>query len=325
MINIYNPQLQRVGMIASWVSLIWETRYNELGSFLIETQKVNGMFELLSLGNYCTLQGERGLMIITSRRTEGKRIIATGYPASWILSRRASTMVIRPQNAEAAMRSVVSNMEPWDGLRLADVSGIPDMYQHQISDGTVYKYVQDIAVSCDIGFRIVKSGNSLLFEAYKPQKNPNAKYSELYGNLGNYTYTETDANYANVAIVAGAESGDERITVTAGATGSTGHQRREIYLDARHIQPKDEESLDDYKGRLIEYGESKLIDYAFANGVSIDIKDKNVLLGDLIYVKLKEIGIVATVRITRYTIKSQNNEITRTVGTGVSVIQRRAK
>jgi len=322
-INIYDSQLNRIGVLSTWISLIWETRYNETGSLLIETHKNEKSFHLLGRGHYCTYQGEQGLMIIITRRVEGNRIIATGFSADWILSKRVSTEVISNENAEQAMRKIVSNMAPWDRLSLGTAAGLSDVYPNQFSDGSVLQYLQEIGQACDIGFRIVKNGGNLLFETYKPTANINAKYSQLYGNLGEYTFTESENDYCNVAIVAGEGEGENRITVIAGNTAAAGFDRRELYVDARQIQREEGEEDESYKARLINHGLLQIGSLAIAESVSIITKRDNVSLGDVILVNLNEFGIVAETRVTAYRIKSQHNKTERKIDTGVPVIRRK--
>ena len=49
-----------------------------------------------------------------------------------------------------------------------------------------------------------------------------------------------DGDYANVAVVQGAGEGENRATVTVGLTDATGADRRELYVDARDVQPDEE-------------------------------------------------------------------------------------
>ncbi len=320
-INVYDINLNRVGALYTWVSMYWNEGYNTLGSFQLEMQLSDEAVELIQKDRWCGIAASDTLMLIESVEIQNNSMIANGYPATVILTHRASDTVISNTNAETAMRSLVSDMEPWECVTLGDLAGLSDTFTPQTSDGTLEDYCETIGAECDIGFQFMRDGKELKFTCYKPERNPNAKYSTQYGNVSDIDYILSDAEYKNVAIVAGAGEGDERVTVMAGDTSSAGYERRETYIDARSEQPGEEETESEYRQRLVEYGEGKLVEQARVESVEFAVDDDSISLGDIVFVSIPEIGLKFEARIMEVTITSENNGTTReiTVGTPFNI------
>ena len=49
--------------------------------------------------------------------------MVSGYPATWLLTKRVSAVTVKNQNAESAMRSLVSAAKPWPRLALGTEYG----------------------------------------------------------------------------------------------------------------------------------------------------------------------------------------------------------
>lgn len=323
--NVYDTDLNRVGSIFTWVSMLWTEGYNTLGTFQLELQQTSDILDLFVLDRYCGIPESDTLMLIKSVQVSDGTVIVTGFPATRILSDRVSTTVISNTNAEGAMRGLVESMDAWPRIELGTLKGLTDKFTPQKSDATILEYCEQISQFCDIGFRMRhdKAAKKLLFECYKPEENPNARYSSDYGNAGDLQYGISDANYKNVAVVAGAGEGDARITVYAGATDTTGIDRREMYIDARQEQPEDGETDADYQARLVALGEEKLIAQTKIETIKFTIDDERAKLGDIVLCRFPEIGIQAKVRVVGISRKSQNNGTTVTASLGTPIIIRR--
>lgn len=319
-IDVFDLELNRVGVLQTWISLVWREEYNSAGKFQVEVQQTKGAAELLKRWHYCQLRGRDTVMVIQSVQVSDNRIIANGATALWLLDKRISTQVISGINAETGLRSLVLNMTPWPCLQLGDTYGVPDKYQQQMSDDTVLEYCKKIGTAVDMGVRIRRSGQALLFECYKPPLNPNARYSDQYGNIANAVYTVSDVKTANVAVVAGAGSGDGRVTVTVGNTEATGADRLEIYVDARDLQPAETDDDATYRATLRRRGEKKLLECLRIEEVKFEVQDDRAKLGDLIMVNLSAVGLKVQVRVTSEEIVSQRNQTKRSIGLGTPVL-----
>ena len=304
-IDVYDIGLNRIGMLLSWISLLWEEQYNTLGSFQLEVQKTDENARLLRPWTYYKIDTSDCPMISTYVELRDNKIVLRGFPATYILQKRISTEVIAYKNAESALMGLVGGMTSWENFGVGESKGITARFNKQISDKSILEYCQEIGQETDMGFYVRKQGKQLLFECYKPELNENLKMAERYGNLANLVYIVNENNAYNVAVVAGAEvssapirryyerisydtdvetmeasatytasdfstsiddSGhlmmtypythqgiadprlnennvqvkiDTRYTVEVGDTGAEGYLRRELYVDAKDIQPNE--------------------------------------------------------------------------------------
>lgn len=326
--NVYDKNLNRVGTIETWVSLLWQEGYNTVGTFLIECQQTKEVAKLLKIGNYIGRGDFKTLCLIRSVEVRDRLIVANGHSAVNILGERVSTMVIDNQNAEEAMRSLVANMSPWECVENGEIAGIEDVFGRQISDKTVLEYCEEIAEEIDAGFRLRfdKANKKLLFEVYKPVKNENLIFAVKFGNLAEIIYSETDNQFKNIAVVAGAGEGEARITVTVGDLTATGAARREMYVDARQIQKEEEETEEAYKTRLENEGLEKLAAQIKIENLSAKISSddfgKKYNLGDVVTCILDDLGVKLDTRIIGFSYVSQNNQTTMELEFGKPIIRR---
>ena len=313
--NVYDKDLNRVGTIETWVSLLWQESYNTVGTFVIECQQTKEVAELLKVGNYIGRGDFKTLCLIRSVEVRDRLIVANGHPAVNILGERVSTAVIKNQNAEEAMRSLVANMSPWECVEVGELAGITEKFERQISDKTILEYCEEIAAEIDAGFRLRfdRANKKLLFEVYKPVKNENLVFATKFGNLAEITYSETDNQFKNVAIVAGELS-------------ATGTARREMYVDARSIRLEEGETEEAYKTRLENKGLEKLAEQIKIENLSAEINSddfgKRYNLGDVVTCILDDLGVKLDTRIIGFSYISQNNQTTTELEFGKPIIRR---
>lgn len=318
-VTFYDGNLNKRAITYNWISLLWQPKYNDVGSFQIELQEASELFGVVKTMDYVEYDQDDNIMIVTAIQARDKRIIISGHAASWILSKRVSTEEVKNTNAERAMLGLVSSMAPWPLLFAGDPTGIDDVYSAQVSKTQVLEYCRNIAQKTDIGFRVVKYGRTLKFECYKPLLNEGVRFSAALGNMSGERFMEGEEDFANVAVVAGAGEGDARVIVTVGDLESSGADRREMYIDARDIQPEDGESDEEYRARLMRRGTRKLVEHTKIENTEFLIDDENVSLGDLVRITPTYINAALQARVTSITIKSQNNITTKIVGIGTPV------
>ncbi len=320
--------LIRVGCVEVWVSLYWDSPYYSEGSFTLEVRPTDENLQLLREGRWLVRSDEtpRIPMRICSRanQNEDLNLVISGYPATWLLTKRVSAVSIKEQNAEQAMRSLVSAMKPWPRLELGTEYGFDTTFSKQTSGGTVFDYCQTIGQTCDLGFRVILDGKGaekkLLFECFRPAFDPNNRYSPRWGNLLNAGWSFADTDYANVALVQGAGEGEARATAWVGDVDAVGSDRREMYIDARDIQP-DEESGEtntslSYLQKLADRGGEKLLAQLRTGSIEFDVDDDALQVGDVLSASLPQLGYTAMVRVADVITQSQDNGTTRTVRLG---------
>lgn len=324
-INFYDKNLELITVISRWVSLLGVNTYNTMGAFTLELRSNSNISRLMKDFFYCTIDNdnENPYIVMSAQSVDGS-VVFTGFPCTYIFSKRASTEVISDKNAEQAMKSLVDGMTPWDNLTTAPVQGLTDVFDNQISDKQVLEYLQGIGQATDTGFRVSKDGKNLVFKCFKPSVNNNVKYATSLRNVANLEYFKSDNNYYNVAIVAGAGEGSNRVTVTATIGNPVGTDRRELYVDARNEQPKEGETTDDYKQRLAQIGLQKLTEMLKVETLNFLVKEKDeVKLGDIINVSLDEFNISIQARVVEEQILNENNTTVRTISVGTPINIRR--
>lgn len=224
------------------------------------------------------------------------------------------------------MRQLVA-MGPWPRLELGQAGGFDTRFDKRTSGGSVYEYCETIAAACDLGIRIRLAGKGrskkLLFEVYRPTADPNHRYSTAWGTLTSLGWRFADTDYANVAIVQGAGEGEDRTTVTVGDTAATGSARREIYVDARDVQPDEEKGETaqsaSYLTRLADRGGKKLLEQLRTGVIEFDPEDEGLHPGDVLRVQIPEMGYRATVRVAAVILQSQADRTTCTTRLGTPV------
>lgn len=321
--------LVRLGCITVWVSLYWEEGYNTMGSFTLEVRPTAENLALLREGRWLRRNDSDTPMRICHRSNENAdaNLVSTGFPALWILSKRVSTVTIQNEPAEAAMRRLVADMQPWSRFELGEAIGFDTIFTAQTSGGSLLDYCKTIGAACDLGFRVVikgkNTGKKLVFEVYRPTADPNNRFSTRWGTLTGSSWAFGDSDFANVAIVQGAGEGQTRATVTVGLTDATGNDRRELYVDARDLQP-DEESGETttsvaYLQRLMDRGATKLLEHLRTGSIEMAVESDDLQPGDVAFCSLPELGYKATVRVAAAITQSQTDGTTRTLRLGSPV------
>ena len=162
------------------------------------------------------------------------------------------------------------------------------------------------------------SKKKLLFECFRPTFDPNRRYSPQWGNLLNSGWSFSDTDYANVALVQGAGEGDERATVWVGDVNATGADRRELYIDARDVQPEDGETStsQSYLAKLADRGGEKLLAQLRTGSIEFDVDDDTLQVGDVLSASLPQLGYTAMVRVADIITQSEDSGTTRTIRLG---------
>ena len=103
--------LARLGRVEVWVSLYWDEPYNTEGSMTLEVRPTEENLALLREGRWLRRSDSDIPMRICHRSNENtdSNLVVTGFPGTWIFTKRAGTAIVKNENAEAAMRRLVSS------------------------------------------------------------------------------------------------------------------------------------------------------------------------------------------------------------------------
>ena len=253
-VYILDSNLQLVGLVDAYKSLIWAKRYNQIGDCELYVPATAENLNICRKG-YFILRSDDD-MICQIKRIEldtdaenGNYIIATGYDAKRLLDQRVvwSTMTANG-NAETFARNMVDGalgsaasadrkLQDSDGnliFGLGDVYGLSDRLSEQVSYKNVGEKIREYCLKFGWGYRVKLDEGVLKFEVYKgSDRSSSVIFSDDYENLAATTYVEDESNMGNVALIAGEGQGAARFRCIAGNV--SGADRYEIYADAKDI------------------------------------------------------------------------------------------
>ncbi len=285
--------LARLGNIDVWVSVYWDEPYNPRAALPSRCDLHPKNLELLREGRWLvrTDAVTKVPMRICHRSNENEdaNLVVTGYPATWIFTKRVSVAAVKNENAETAMLALAKAAAPWPKLEVAEPKGFDTTFEQQTSGNTLFDYFKTVGAACDLGFRVVLMGKNsakkLMFEVWRPTADPNNRFSTKWGSLRRPAGLRRRQLYANVAPRAGAGEGEERAMVWAGDTEAEGAERREMIVDARDIQPKDGETVksDSYIKRLADRGASKLLEQLRTGSIEMTLDADGLEPGDVCF------------------------------------------
>ncbi|NFE84103.1 hypothetical protein FDB42_12590 [Clostridium botulinum] len=291
-LKIFNRDLNLVGIIDSFSSLIWNRKYNSLGDFQLNILFTSENNSILKIDNIIYKDnGECGF--ITSKEIKidddgTENIEVKGKFILGYLERRIiwGQEEINSSVVDASYMLVHNNCincsEPRKipNLMLGEKNNIEIPLVKQVSYNNLLDTVCLISQTHELGlkvdFDIIE--NKLIFKIYEgidrsinQSKVAPVIFSRDFENVLNQNYVESNNNYKNVALVAGAGEGIERKTLAIG--DKSGLDRYELFVDARDICDKryvsDDEGIskdepipeNEYSNLLESRGNEKLTQY----------------------------------------------------------------
>ena len=322
----YNQDLQRLGVIDVFRSLIWTRKYFECGTFELHAPLTARNLALLAENNIISKREYRikdGQIVKYTSKESGiveniaiddvvNEITASGRFLSSIMDRRAIKTVINfSGTTEAGMRKLVSSVTAMPFVQLGELQGFTQTVRFQVSYKELYTYMCKLSRYSNLGFiiRADYKEKVFYFEVYEgvdrskgQHERSNVIFSEIYKNLNGVTYVFNNQNTKTCAIVAGEGEGTARTLVTVG--GGSGWDLREVIVDARDIQ-SDDMTTAEYTETLIQRGNEKLAEYGIVEAMEAQTQPfsnfkyrEDYDLGDIVTVEKKNWGIAADKRIT---------------------------
>jgi hypothetical protein len=256
MIDIYvlDKNLEQIGIIDAYKSLIWANRYNKSGDCELYLEASISNYSLLAEGNYLMRQDDDMVckikkIEIDTNTEEGNFLIVTGYDVKSLLDQRViwGTMVC-DGNVETFIRSMVQQtvctpalygrqMQKANGdqlIFLGDQAGLTEVTTEQVSYKNVGEKIREYCQTFHWGYRVVLSIGKLWFQLYQgTDRSSEVIFSDAYENLSSTKYVKDKTNMGNVALVGGAGQGSERARNVFGFASGT--DRYEIFVDAKDI------------------------------------------------------------------------------------------
>lgn len=299
-ILVMNTNFESVGIIDTYISLIWTDRYNEAGDFEMVIPYSQKIIDIAKEDYYLINELSEHVMIIeeiyiTTDVEEGEQVTIKGHSLEQILNRRIiwnKTNFTKTYSSESDTIGTIPNLQ--DGIKQILEENIisPAINARRISNfifeestdpyitsltleaqyrgEDIYETIKELCIENGIGFKITLNSNyQFVFALYSGAdrtydqiENPYIVFSPNNDNLFNSSYCRSKSSFKNVTLVAGEEAEDgSQTTIVVG--NELDLNRREIFTDASDVSATiDETELTDaqYKAHLKQKGIDTLID-----------------------------------------------------------------
>ena len=344
--NIYvlNTSLETVGIVDTYMSKIWTTRYYTSGDFELCVSATTEMIRLLRI-NYFLVRDKdinedemRNVMIIknialTNDPENGNTLLVTGKSLSSVVGQR----VISEQTSLSGQLYGVVHLLLIENLinpiliarQISNFefeinTNFQTQVEMQVAGDNLEDVISTLCERYDIGWDIyIKNGKFVFYlyegtdRSYNQSETPHIVFSSDFDNLVNSDYQYLTDEFKNVAVVAGEGEGVNQTKAVVGT--ASGINRFEVWVDAKSsstneggIGQENYSEILQSKGSeaLSEYINNKLFDGE--TDVSTQyVLNRDFFLGDVVEI-VNDYGITATTRILEV-IESEDE-------TGVSII-----
>ena len=256
MIDIYvlNKDLERVGIIDSYTSLIWANRYDEVGDCELYVKATEQNLQLLKKGYHLSRDDDEMVCRIESIELDtdvenGNYLIVTGYDVKKILFQRVIWSQTNVDgNIEDYIRNLVyksltnpnlsaraiTNSRGVQNFLLGDKANFKEVTTQQVTYNNVGEKIEELCKQFEWGYKVIVDIGNYYFCLYKGvDRSNNVIFSKDYENIVSTKYKEDSSHLANVALVAGEGEGSKRSRNVSGY--ATSLNRYEIYVDARDL------------------------------------------------------------------------------------------
>lgn len=337
-VNIYDADLDRLGVVDEIESLIWTRRYWACGDFAMLLPVTDKHVNLLKMGRLLIPQGYREAGVIeyihisTDQNGQEQMEIQGRFLSCWLGKRVMISQIISTDSPESIIYKIVSDnvTAPADAARtIAQLTGgTPTGTSAAIEyaseeNANVLDEVEVVAGAAEIGFRVVSRPREKThtFETYtgldltagNTAGNAPCIFSREFDNILSQEYTRSTENVRNMAYVTGEEKDDGSRTVVQVGESLSGLDRNEIYISASDIEQtyEDENETEitltdaEYAELLKQRGENELAQYidvdefeSTVNQTASLVYRRDFDLGDLVTCIDKRWGLSKNIRIT---------------------------
>ena len=258
MIEVYvlDKNLEQIGIIDSYTSLIWANRYAEKGDCELYIEATTTNLNLLKKGNYLIRHDDEMVCRIETIELDtdvenGNYIIVTGYDVKKILDQR---VIWGQSNVDGSVEDYIRDLvykslvNPNLSARqiknengranffLGDKANFNEVISEQNSYKNIGEKIRDFCTKYKWGYKVIVDDTTKNFYFLMYNGSDRSEYvvfSSDYENLISTKYKEDSSNLANVALVAGEGEGSDRARNVSGYAESL--DRNEIYVDAKDI------------------------------------------------------------------------------------------
>lgn len=325
-IYVLDDELNQIGVIDYYKSLIWSKRYYDIGDCEIYVSASVETLNILQKGYYLMRDDDEMLCRIESIELDtdvenGDFLIVTGYDCRKILNQR---IIWNQTNFNGTVENYIRKLitdniispsvtaRKIDNFQLGASNGFTETIDEQVTYDALDEKIKEICQAYGYGWKITFNPETKIFtfniykgkdRSYAQTENDYVVFSSEFDNIISSKYVTDSSNIRNVALVAGEGEGIDRKRFVYGS--ASGINRYEVYVDAKDISSKTEEGVTiNYDEALKARGLEKLAEYdvvtAFEGEVEPNYSYKykeDYDLGDIVQV-VNDYGIEAGARIT---------------------------
>lgn len=243
-----DTEFKMVGVIDTFISLIWTDRYDEAGDFELFLPMDTPVTNLIKEDYYLVINESEHAMVIeditiTTDVEEGKRLKVTGTSLEKILDRRIvwnktnfnktyvgdtaevdtvpslqdAIIKLLDENVTSSAAIAARQIKNFIYEKSTDESITKLTIEAQYYGESIYEIVSTLCKENQIGFKVtLNSNNQFVFKLYAGAdrtydqiKNPYVVFSPNNDNLFNSSYYRGKSSFKNVALVSGDNSDDE--------------------------------------------------------------------------------------------------------------------
>ncbi len=339
-LRIYNPNMEFLGIIDNYTSLLWTRKYYETGTFELQMPFSLSNYALIEEGNLIWKDGskEAGVIeyITQVQDSTSNMIKAQGRFLSSYLDRRLikGTYSVSNGKVEEVMQTLLNSATAIPKVECGELQGYTEKVTFQATYKNLLTYEQKLSKYADIAYRLRPDfvTKKIYFETYRGldrtiEQNDRERivFSEGFNNLQSATYTYNTQLEKNVCYVGGEGEGSARTIVIAGDDSLAGLARKEEFLSATDIS-SDDMTTTDYQAALLQRGVDKLNEDAISESfesacyASSNFEYKTDYdLGDIVTIKKESWGLQINLRITQIqeTYENESMKVELTFGTTI--------
>lgn len=304
-LNVYDRDLNFLGVIDSYSSLRWRRKYFETGEFELNLNPTSNNYKLLNYDNILIRSDlseneEFGIIEDWKFVDDGKKVSITVYGRFGLslLERRIIKNRINFSGSYInGFKKLLSTMRPFSLLDVVDSDILSDNVDYQCTYKNVYTFHEKLSRASGIGGKIIadlknkryKYINYIGLDRTEEQKN-NTRYefSEDKSNLDKTEYTYSRKNLINDVLVGGVGEDTNRIlrNVTKIDLNTHDFDIREAFVDAKSESNTDL-SINQYNAILDAIGHQNLAEPIESFEATVNALDyrKRWNLGDIVNIK----------------------------------------
>lgn len=315
-IRIFDADFNFLGVIENHTSLIWTTRYYDVGEFELHVPLLPHNVFLLKPNNLVTKKGSETVGIVEDiqriERYDQRKLIVKGRFLESVLDKR---LIRNTFNFEGkvndAIPQLIQNVKSIPLLNVRKNNKLNDTVIFQVTMKNLLNVIINLCKKVGYGFKIEPDFylKRFYFSIYQGRNrtieqsdNSRVIFSDEYDTIREITYNYNSTQFRNFAIVGGKGEGSSRVYVTVGDEDA--EDLREIFVDAKGVQDKDlsnEQYLNALRDKGIEALKKNQIVESFAYEPETQttfIYKEHYDIGDIVTVRKKSWGVNLSKRIT---------------------------